>query len=109
MNFSVITSGSRRKRVARTVFTPTQTATIISNYYLLHFIETESYQIAARSSIKKFDKEGFATLQIRRKMLQAKIILAGSLDDCEKELTRQANASQQESHNGCSFSQIFMD
>ncbi|CAM4864583.1 unnamed protein product [Rotaria socialis] len=98
---NVITSGSRRKRVARTVFTPTQTATIISNYYLLHFIETESYQIAARSSIKKFDKEGFATLQIRRKMLQAKIILAGSLDDCEKELTRQANASQQESHNDC--------
>ncbi|CAF1624995.1 unnamed protein product [Rotaria magnacalcarata] len=85
MNFSVITSGSRRKRVARTVFTPTQTATIISNYYLLHFIETESYQIAARSSIKKFDKEGFATLQIRRKMLQAKIILAANGDEEDSE------------------------
>ena len=44
---------STRKRVPPTVYTPTQSASMRCAYYLLFFNETESYQIVARSSIKK--------------------------------------------------------
>ena len=44
---------STRKRVPPATYTPTQSASMRCAYYLLVFNETESYQIVARSSIKK--------------------------------------------------------
>ncbi|CAF3733872.1 unnamed protein product [Rotaria sp. Silwood1] len=79
MDVSTVTNVNRRKRLPRTVFTPTQSSNVISNYYLLYFIETESYQIAARSSIKKFDEKGFAQVIIRNKLFQGKIIHVGNV------------------------------
>jgi hypothetical protein len=78
MSSSTSTFESKRKKFPRTVFTPTQRASAtVEKYYLLFFDATESYQIVARSSIKKFDNEGFATLAIRNKLLKGKIILEG--------------------------------
>ena len=48
------TNESQRKCVPRNIFTSTQRASdTISNYFLLFFGDAESYQIVARSSIKK--------------------------------------------------------
>ncbi|CAF1450177.1 unnamed protein product [Rotaria sordida] len=99
MDVSTVTNVNRRKRVPHTIFTPTQSSNVISNYCLLYFIETESYQIAARSSIKKFDEKGFAKVLIRNKFFQGKIIHVDSLDGCEKELGRRTRLSQQDNTN----------
>ena len=78
MNLSTITNGNRRKRIARIVFTPTEASNATPSHYLVYFIETESYQIVARSSIKQIDDNGCATILIRHKMLQGKIIHFGN-------------------------------
>jgi hypothetical protein len=112
----------RRKPIPKHIFTPTQgTTTRVANHYLLYFNETESYQIVARSSIKKLDKEGSAMLIIRNKLVKGKVIISGSflslsfifsclsvgsLEDCESELGRQTRLSQQENGN-CAILSIF--
>ena len=86
-------------------------------YYLLFFNETESYQIVARSSIKKIDDQGSAAINIRNKLLKGLIIVSGeflnffyyksfvnsifigTFEECEKEMNRRTLLSQQSDNN----------
>jgi hypothetical protein len=68
---------SRRSHVDRFIFTPTKT-TPVTVYYLLYFDETASYQIVAKSSIKTFHDNGFATVLVRNKRINGKISLNGT-------------------------------
>jgi len=114
MSFSTNIVEGRRKPIPKRIFTPTRVSAIMANHYLLFFDETESYQIVARSSIKKIDNEGSATLIIRNKLMKGKVVLSGNflslilifyflslgtLEDCELELGRQTRLSQQINDN----------
>ncbi|CAF2858513.1 unnamed protein product [Rotaria sp. Silwood2] len=90
----------RRKHIPRKIYTPTQQpSAIIPKYYLLFLKETETYQIVAKSSIKCVDDHGLATITICNKQLKGKIILTGSFDECEKEMSRRTRLSQQDNNN----------
>ncbi|CAF2053357.1 unnamed protein product [Rotaria magnacalcarata] len=83
---------SRRQTFPRRVFTPTQ-HTPPSTHYLLLFEETNSYQIVARSSLKNINDD-VTFILIRNKLLQAKIVFHGSLEDCNSEYARLTRLSQ---------------
>ncbi|CAF4114537.1 unnamed protein product [Rotaria sp. Silwood2] len=85
---------SRRQVVPRHVFTPTQ-RTPPPSHYLLVFEDTNSYQIAARSSIKQITGD-VVSIMIRNKLVKAKAVCHGSLEDCNTEYVRLTRVSQNE-------------
>ncbi|CAF3294467.1 unnamed protein product [Rotaria sp. Silwood2] len=85
---------SRRQVVPRHVFTPTQ-RTPPPSHYLLVFEDTNSYQIAARSSIKQITGD-VVSIMIRNKLVKAKAVCHGSLEDCNAEYVRLTRVSQNE-------------
>ncbi|CAF4859185.1 unnamed protein product [Rotaria sp. Silwood1] len=85
---------SRRQVIPRHVFTPTQ-RTPPPSHYLLVFEDTNSYQIAARSSIKQITGD-VVSIMIRNKLVKAKAVCHGSLEDCNAEYVRLTSVSQNE-------------
>ncbi|CAF5187923.1 unnamed protein product, partial [Rotaria magnacalcarata] len=61
---------SRRQVLPRHVFTPTQ-GTPPPSHYLLFFEDTNSYQIVARSSLKKINGD-VVFIMIRNKLVKTK-------------------------------------
>ncbi|CAF3394515.1 unnamed protein product [Rotaria socialis] len=84
----------RRQVLPRQVFTPTQ-HTPPASHYLIVFENTNSYQIAARSSLKKINGAD-VLLMVRNKLVKAKLIHSGSLEDCNIEYTRLTRMLQSE-------------
>ncbi|CAF2094996.1 unnamed protein product, partial [Rotaria magnacalcarata] len=94
---------SRRQVLPRQVFTPTQ-GTPPPSHYLLFFEDTNSYQIVARSSLKKINGD-VVFIMIRNKLVKTKSAYHGSLEECNSEYLRLTRVSQNESFNdddGCS-------
>lgn len=85
---------TRRQILAPQVFTPTQ-STPPPSHYLVVFEDTNSYQIAARSSLKKIDGND-VVLMVRNKLLKAKMVHHGSLEECSIEYTRLTRVTQTE-------------
>ncbi|CAF2091361.1 unnamed protein product, partial [Rotaria magnacalcarata] len=88
---------SRRQVLPRQVFTPTQ-GTPPPSHYLLFFEDTNSYQIAARSSLKKINGD-VVFIMIRNKLVKTKSAYHGSLEECNSEYLRLTRVSQNESFN----------
>ncbi|CAM4971801.1 unnamed protein product [Rotaria socialis] len=88
---------SRRQVLPRQVFTPTQ-GTPPPSHYLLFFEDTNSYQIVARSSLKKINGD-VVFIMIRNKLVKTKSAYHGSLEECNSEYLRLTRVSQNESFN----------
>ncbi len=105
---------TRRQVIPRRVFTPTQ-RTPPPSHYLLVFEDTNSYQIAARSSLKQIDGD-VVFIMIRSKLVKAKalyygmfsqlifhcseLFCLGSLEDCNTEYIRLTRVSSQNEIDG---------